>query len=48
MQQNEAKLAEMKAEREGRNEMSNMLMAPTSNVVNNQTRNITPTSYYEP
>ena len=48
MQQNEAKLAEMKAEREGRNEMSNMLMAPTSNVVNNQTRNITPAPIMNP
>ena len=48
MQQNEAKLAEMKAEREARNEMGNMLMAPTSNVVNNQTRNITPAPITNP
>lgn len=48
MQENEAKLAELKAEREGRNEMSNMMMAPTSNVVNNQTRTIAPASIQNP
>ena len=38
----------LKAEREARNEMGNMLMAPTSNVVNNQTRTIAPASIQNP
>ena len=41
-------IAMLKAEREGRNEMGNMLMSPTSNIVNNQTRNITPAPIVNP
>ena len=41
-------IAMLKAERESRNEMGNMLVSPTSNVVNNQTRNITPAPIMNP
>jgi hypothetical protein len=41
-------IAMLKAERESRNEMGNMLMAPTSNVVNNQSKTIVPSPIMNP
>ena len=41
-------IAMLKAERESRNEMGNMLMAPTSNVVNNQSKTIIPSPIMNP
>ena len=41
-------IAMLKAERESRNELGNMLMAPTSNVVNNQSKTIVPSPIMNP